>query len=45
MNNDLVSDDFIKDEVGIRRDGQPADRGIVGTSAHERIVRKNSMKV
>jgi hypothetical protein len=40
MNNDLVSDDFIKDEVGIRRDGQPADRGIVGASANERIVRQ-----
>ena len=40
MNNDLVFANFVKDEVGIGRDWQSADRGVVGARADERVIRQ-----
>jgi hypothetical protein len=40
MNDDLLPAEFVKDEVRISWDWQPADRGVVGASADERVIRQ-----
>jgi hypothetical protein len=40
MNDHLILGDFVKDEVGIGWDWQPSDRGIIGASVDERVIRQ-----
>jgi hypothetical protein len=40
VNNDLVPRRFVKDEIGIRRDWQAPDQGVIGPRAYRRVKRQ-----